>query len=163
VRREHFWFCVTTFNIDLTFGEILHFFESLDSNHDGEIDEREFIQGVYPNGFQSIQSYGNIMDSAGKQGTVLFSDELHSVVSRGAQSVHSRYSQASFTAPKFQKQPMEPHEYLDLPYFFKMKLQNLHLNQGKMVGLSRPKRALSIVSSTPKEADRKSVAGSTTS
>jgi hypothetical protein len=58
---------------------------------------------------------------------------------------------------------MEPHEYLDLPYFFKMKLQNLQLNQGKMVGLSRPKRALSIVSSTPKEADRKSVAGSTTS
>ena len=42
VRKEHFWFCVTTFNIDLTFGEILHFFESLDSNHDGEVDEREF-------------------------------------------------------------------------------------------------------------------------
>lgn len=82
---------------------------------------------------------------------MLFSDELHSVISRGAQSVHSRYSTATMNPPKFQKKPMDPHEYLDLPYFFKMKLQNLQLNQGKMVGLSRPKRALSIVSSTPKE------------
>jgi hypothetical protein len=90
---------------------------------------------------------------------MLFSDELQSVVIRGSQSVHSRYSSASMiNPPKFQKRPMDPHEYLDLPYFFKMKLQNLQLNQGKTVGLSRPKRALSIVSSTPKEnqADRKS-------
>jgi hypothetical protein len=41
-----------------------------------------------------------------------------------------------------------------------MKLNNLSLNQGKMIGLSRPKRALSIVSSTPKENDRISAAPS---
>ena len=100
---------MTTFNIDLTFGEILHFFDSL----------REFIQGVYLNGYKSIQSYGSIMDSAGKQGTVLFSDELHSVVSCGTQSVHSRYSQGSFTVHKFQKQPM---------------LTKLHNNLGHEIG-----------------------------
>lgn len=51
VRREHFWFCVSTFNMDLSFGEILSFFDSLDVNRDGQIDEKEFTSGLYPNGF----------------------------------------------------------------------------------------------------------------
>lgn len=54
VKKEHFWFCVSSFNIDLSFGEILHLFDSLDSNHDGQIDEKEFTSGLYPLGFQSI-------------------------------------------------------------------------------------------------------------
>ena len=43
---------------------------------------------------------------------------------------------------------------MDYPYFFRMKLQNLNLNQGKMIGVThsvKPKRALSIVNSTTKE------------
>jgi len=42
---------VTTFNIDLSFGDILAFFDTLDSNRDGQIDEKEFTNGLYPNGF----------------------------------------------------------------------------------------------------------------
>ena len=78
--------------------------------------------------------FTNILDSSSKRGgTMLFSDELASVLSRGAQSVHSRYS--SVAPPKFSKKPLDQHEVLDLPYFFKMKLSNLNLNQGKMIGL----------------------------
>jgi hypothetical protein len=43
---------------------------------------------------------------------------------------------------------------MEYPYFFRMKVQNLNLNQGKMIGAAaslRPKRALSIVNSTTKE------------
>ena len=44
---------------------------------------------------------------------------------------------------------------MEYPYFFKMKLNNLNLNQGKMIAAAassiKPKRALSIVSSTTKE------------
>jgi hypothetical protein len=42
---------------------------------------------------------------------------------------------------------------MEYPYFFRMKVQNLNLNQGKMIAAAslRPKRALSIVNSTTKE------------
>ncbi len=54
IKKEHFWFCVCTFNIELRFGDIVHLFDSLDSNRDGQIDSKEIITGLYPNGFQSI-------------------------------------------------------------------------------------------------------------
>jgi Ca2+-binding EF-hand superfamily protein len=38
IRKEHFWFCVSTFNMNLRFEEILHLFDSLDGNRDGQID-----------------------------------------------------------------------------------------------------------------------------
>jgi Ca2+-binding EF-hand superfamily protein len=71
--------------MDLSFHEILNFFDHLDTNKDGAIDEKEFITGLYPNGFMPTNQFTNILDSSSKRGgTMLFSDELVSVLSRGA-------------------------------------------------------------------------------
>jgi hypothetical protein len=79
----------------------------------------------------------------------LFSEELISVVSNRSQISHSRYT----VQPNYAKRAPEKDELMEYPYFFRMKLHNLNLNQGKMIGAPslKPKRALSIVSNTPKE------------
>jgi hypothetical protein len=56
--------------------------------------------------------------------------------------------------PNFSKRAPEKEDLMEYPYFFRMKLKNLNLNQGKMIAATpsiKPKRALSIVSSTTKE------------
>jgi hypothetical protein len=58
--------------------------------------------------------------------------------------------------PNFSKRAPEKDELMEYPYFFRMKLNNLNLNQGKMIAATtahsvKPKRALSIVGSSTKE------------
>lgn len=150
MKKEHFWVCLGTFNLDLSFQEMLSLFDYLDTSRDGLLDEREFVDSIFPSGFNSVTNA--VYDANANQATTkgfFYNEDLASVVTH--KTTHSRFTSATTAPPKFQKRPMNEDEMLDLPYFFRMKVNNLSLNQGKMVGLQKPKRALSIVSSTPKE------------
>lgn len=150
ISKEHFWICIGTFNIDLSFTDILNLFEYLDVSRDGVLEITEMMNGLFPRGFGMTQGNPNYQSLNDHNNPQLFSDELASVMSQRTQITHNKYS----VQPNFSKRAPEKDEMMDYPYFFRMKLQNLNLNQGKMIGAApslKPKRALSIVNSTTKE------------
>jgi hypothetical protein len=51
------------------------------------------------------------------------------------------------------KLPHERDDIMEYPYFYRIKINNLNFNQHKVGGFVKPKRALSIVSSKPKEGE----------
>ncbi len=86
-------------------------------------------------------------------GHQLFSDEVLSATNRA--SLNGRYNrQVEMLNAKFtHKMPHEKDEIMGYPYFYKIKMNNLNFNQHKVGGFVKPKRALSIISSKPKDAD----------
>jgi Ca2+-binding EF-hand superfamily protein len=57
ISKEHFWICIGTFNIDITFTDTLNLFEHLDVSRDGYLELTEMMNGLFPRGFG--MSHGN--------------------------------------------------------------------------------------------------------
>lgn len=135
--------CLGTFNLELSYQDFQNLFDFLNtggSNKDS-LDEADFIDNLFSNGFDIVQPHHiEQISSVGDMNQTLFSDEN----SPGKKSERMRAIIA--VHPKFYKRPLERDEMMDYPYFWKMKMGCLNLNTHKMVA-NKPKRTLSIVSS----------------
>lgn len=67
-----------------------------------------------------------------------------------AGGLNRRYNRQidALTAKFTHKMPHTKEEIMEYPYFFKVKMGNLNFNQHKVGGFTKPKRALSIISSS---------------
>lgn len=92
ITKDHFWICIGTFNIDLSFTDILNLFEYLDVTRDGFLEITEMMNGLFPRGFGITQGNPNYQSLHDHNNPQLFSDELASVLSHRTQITHNKYT-----------------------------------------------------------------------